>query len=366
VSRTLRKAPPAAGRAGEILAQLNGELRATVHAVNRLTPNIVEVVVKALRAARAFQPGQFYRLQNYETLAPRVEGTTLAMEGLALTGAQVDRERGLLSTIVLEMGGSSDLCALLQPGEPVILMGPTGSPTETPGAETVLLAGGGLGNAVLFSIGQALRAKGSRVVYAAGYKKMADRYKVEEIEAAADVVIWCCDEAPGFVPARPQDRAYVGNIVEAMAAFAEGRLGDAPLERGSLDRVIAIGSDGMMRAVAQARHTVLAPYLKEGHQALGSINSPMQCMMKEICAQCLQMHKDPVTGEESVVFSCFNQDQSLDRVDFSNLRARLSQNGVQEKLTKMWIDRCLRELGARAAPAACDQSSYSSLTKAHS
>ncbi len=57
-------------------------------------------------------------------------------------------------------------------------------------------------------------------------------------------------------------------------------------------------------------------------------------MMKEICAQCLQMHRDPVTGEETVVFSCFNQDQPLDHVDFGNLRARLSQNGVQEKLTK--------------------------------
>ena len=31
-------------------------------------PTIVEVVVRAPMAARAFQPGQFYRLQNYETL----------------------------------------------------------------------------------------------------------------------------------------------------------------------------------------------------------------------------------------------------------------------------------------------------------
>jgi len=48
-----------------------------------------------------------------------------------------------------------------------------------------------------------------------------------------------------------------------------------------------------------------------------------------------------------VVFSCFNQDQSLDHVDWGNLRTRLSQNGVQEKLTKLWIDRCLRQIGAR-------------------
>jgi hypothetical protein len=48
-----------------------------------------------------------------------------------------------------------------------------------------------------------------------------------------------------------------------------------------------------------------------------------------------------------VVFSCFNQDQQMDHVDFASLRTRLSQNGVQEKLTKQWIDRCLRKMGAR-------------------
>jgi len=47
------------------------------------------------------------------------------------------------------------------------------------------------------------------------------------------------------------------------------------------------------------------------------------------------------------VFSCSNQDQDLDRVDFANLRGRLIQNGVQEKLTKLWIDRSLRQLELR-------------------
>ena len=73
---------------------------------------------------------------------------------------------------------------------------------------------GGLGNAVLFSIGQAFRGLGSKVLYFAGYKKRIDRYKVEEIEAAADVVVWCCDEGPAFTPGRPQDSSFVGNIVE--------------------------------------------------------------------------------------------------------------------------------------------------------
>jgi NADPH-dependent glutamate synthase beta subunit-like oxidoreductase/NAD(P)H-flavin reductase len=348
VSRVLSRLKPTAISGSDLAAAMNDGLRARIHEVVRLTPTIVEVVVKAPFAAQAFLPGQFYRLQNFEALAPRFGGTTLAMEGLALTGAWTDAKAGLVSTIVLEMGGSSDLCAMLQPGEPVVLMGPTGAPTETPKGETAALVGGGLGNAVLFSIGQRLRAEGGKVVYFAGYKKLIDRYKVDQIEAAADVVIWCSDEAPGFEPTRPQDKRFVGNIVEAMASYARGELGEVTIPLADCDRIVAIGSDRMMAAVASARHAVLKTFLKPSHCGVGSINSPMQCMMKEICAQCLQPHKDPVTGKTTVVFSCFNQDQDLDHVDWKGLNDRLNQNGVQEKLTKLWIDRCLKQMNLRA------------------
>jgi NADPH-dependent glutamate synthase beta subunit-like oxidoreductase/NAD(P)H-flavin reductase len=347
LTRTMEKLAPAQKKPADILAEANSNWRAKVVRVDRLTPTIVEVVVEAPAAARNFEPGQFYRLQNYEARSQKVDGTLLTMEGLALTGAWVDKDKGLLSLITLEMGGSSDLCALLKPGEPVIVMGPTGTPTEIEPGETVVLAGGGLGNAVLFSIGQAFRRAGSKVLYFAGYKKVSDRYKVEEIEAAADVVVWCCDEAPGFAPGRPQDKSTVDNIVETMRKYASGELGDRPIPFDAADRIIAIGSDGMMNAVRLARHGVLKPFMKAHHRALGSINSPMQCMMKEICAQCLQLHRDPETGKETVVFSCFNQDQELDRVDFGNLRQRLRQNGTQEKIGAQWIDRSLRKIGAR-------------------
>jgi NADPH-dependent glutamate synthase beta subunit-like oxidoreductase/NAD(P)H-flavin reductase len=349
VSRTLAKRKPEAPAPQQLLATLDDELRPRVHAVVQLAPKIVEVIVRAPRAARAFRPGQFYRLQNYESYAPKTGDTLLTMEGLALTGATVDREKGLLSTIVLEMGGSSDLCSILEPGEPVVLMGPTGTPTETPAGENVVLVGGGLGNAVLLSIATTLRERGSKVLYFAGYKKPEDRYKVREIEAGADCVVWCCDTAPGFTPSRPQDKVFVGNIVEAMLAYNSGALGDQPIALNSADRLIVIGSDGMMNAVARARETSLKAHLKPGHHAIASINSPMQCMMKEICAQCLQVQKDPATGEEVVVFSCFNQDQGLDRVDFGSLRQRLTQNSLEEKLTALWIDRCLKQLGMRQA-----------------
>jgi NADPH-dependent glutamate synthase beta subunit-like oxidoreductase/NAD(P)H-flavin reductase len=321
-----------------LVAKLDDGLLATVHEVNRLTPTIVEVVVRAPFAARHFEPGQFFRLQNFEALAPQLDGAALAMEGIALTGASADPASGLLSVIVLEMGGSSRLCAMLKPGEAVVLMGPTGAPTDIPRDETVLLAGGGLGNAVLFSIAKALKQNGCRVVYFAGYKKPSDVFKRDEIEAGTDQVIWSVDTGDPIEPRRPQDLAFVGNIVQAMLWYAsEPRQFDLK----DAERILAIGSDGMMRAVKEARHVVLAPYLNPRHTGIGSINSPMQCMMKQVCAQCLQRHVDPVTGKESFIFSCFNQDQELDHVDFANLRARLRQNTVLEKLTNLWLTRAL-------------------------
>ena len=147
---------------------------------------------------------------------------------------------------------------------------------------------------MLFSIGAAFRARGSRVLYFAGYKLVQDRYKVDEIEHAADCVVWCCDEAPD----RPQDRAFVGNIVEAIEAYGRGALGPSrsplggrPHHRDRLGR-----HDGRCRRSPPGG-------IERSPPAIASINSPTQCMMKEICTKCLQRRRDPVTGTETVVFS---------------------------------------------------------------
>jgi NADPH-dependent glutamate synthase beta subunit-like oxidoreductase/NAD(P)H-flavin reductase len=308
--------------------KLDNELLSFVDSVNILTANIVEIVIRSPQAARLFQPGQFYRLQNYS------DSSILAMEPIALTGAWSDPDNGLLGLIVLEMGGSSDLCRYLKKGEAVVLMGPTGSPTEIPKNENVMLVGGGLGNAVLFSIGKAMRNNGCDVLYFAGYKKLSDVYKVDKIEDAADQLVWCCDEGVLKIN-RPHDLSFHSNIVEAIKLYGISN----PERLKNIDRIIVIGSDKMMKAVAFARHNSLKEFFKTSHVAIGSINSPMQCMMKEICGQCLQRNINPVTGEENYVFSCFNQDQNLDCVDFENLSARLGQNSAQEKITSKWISK---------------------------
>jgi NADPH-dependent glutamate synthase beta subunit-like oxidoreductase/NAD(P)H-flavin reductase len=333
IDKFIRKTP--AELQDNFLDKINYQFKAYIESVAYLAPAIIEVIVKAPMAVNNFQAGQFYRLQNFDCNAHFVNNTKLLMEGIALTGAWVDKEKGLISLIVLEMGGSSNLCAYLKCGEEVVLMGPTGTATEILKDKTIILVGGGLGNAVLFSIGKALRANGCKVIYFAGYRNIHDRYKTEEIEQAADKIIWCCDEGKLNIT-REGDKSIHGNIIDAMRTYKEG-LKDA-------SRMIVIGSDKMMQAVSYSVRNELKEQFANNLELVASINSPMQCMMKEICAQCLQKHIDPLTQKEYYVYSCYNQDQNADTVCFSNLNDRLKQNNVQEKLTALWIKKCLKIL----------------------
>ena len=305
----------------DIFKKLDECLISSIVKVVKLTSNVVEIIVKSPAAAANFKPGQFFKFQTYEVNALHAKGYNFPMEGIALTGADIKNET--ISLIVLELGVSSKLCNTIKSGTQVVLMGPVGMPTHIPYNETVILIGGGLGNAVLMSIGKQMRAQGCKVIYFAGYKKLTDRFKVTEIENAADTVIWCCDE--GFLSLnRESDKSFHGNMINAL----KGNL--AIIKKAH--RMIVIGSDKLMSAVAEWRKKS-----KIKCAGIASINSPMNCMMKEICAQCLQKH---IIGKKEIyIYSCANQDQNIDTTDFKHLEMRLQQNSLLEKTANAFYDK---------------------------
>ena len=97
-----------------------------------------------------------------------------------------------------------------------------------------------------------------------------------------------------------------------MDAYAEGRLGPPPIALQDADRIIAIGSDRMMAAVARARHDVLEPYLKPA-SFRDRLDQLADAMHDEGDLRAMPAAaRDPQTGRRRYVFSCFNQDQPLD------------------------------------------------------
>lgn len=339
ITKLLKKSQPTSqDSAKEFSTSLKDFFETKIIDIQEIAPKILEITLHAPFAAKAFRPGQFFRLQRFDTFSPKVTGTLFSMEGIALTGASACEKTKTLKLIVLEVGASTELCQFLQKGEAVSLMGPTGSPSDLPREKTVLLIGGGLGNAVLFSIGKALRENGCRVLYVAGYKSFKERFKAEEIENAADIVLWCTEDTQDkkLFSKRNQDLIFKGRVTEALYAYDKGTLGEPPIPLREIQHILTVGSAGMMEAVAWMRQNALSASFAEDHKAYGSINSPMQCMMKEICARCLQRHQDPMTGLETIVFSCVSQDQPLDDVDFSCLKARLEQDHLTEDMARQW------------------------------
>jgi NAD(P)H-flavin reductase len=291
-------------------------------------------------AAKRFKAGQFFRLQNFETQSALVDGTRLQTEALAMTGARVDPATGMVSLMVIERGASSRLVAGLKPGEPVALMGPTGVRATIPdGGETILFVGGRHGAAHVQSTGKALRDKGNRVLFVGCFDSAQDVFCQDEIEAAADSVLWITAGGAPVKPRRPQDRAVTAPVLDAMVQYASGKLGDIPIKLEEVTRMQVVGSNRLVRLIRDGRKKELKPYLAKQPATTGSINTPMQCCLKGVCSQCLQWQIDPHTGKRTkAVFSCSWQDQPLDIVDLDNLDERLSQNRVQEHLTNQWLD----------------------------
>ena len=297
---------------------LLADLMATVVRVQHLSPQIHEIVIHAPAAARAFQPGQFFRLQNFADTAPMVEGNPLLMKGVALRGVWRDIEKGWLGFVVQEAGPSTRVAAQLQAGEKVSLMGPVGQLIDISERQNVMLMGEDLGTTALLSVARALADRHNLVTYIASYTSMGDVIYRTQLEVVADQIIWCAPHL-NIDPKRIQDLYFQGTSVDALIWSADQKL----IDLSSVDRFMVAGSNVMMAAFQKARSGVLKPYLKPNHEAIALLNTPMQCMMQGICGRCIQRSLDPDTGQEQLIFACIQSHQRMETIDFEIMSQRL-------------------------------------------
>jgi NADPH-dependent glutamate synthase beta subunit-like oxidoreductase/NAD(P)H-flavin reductase len=277
------------------------DLQSSIHKINIISDDITEIIVHSKTCSSNFKPGQFFRLQNFSN---KIEKTS---EPLALTGYSVDQEKNLISFIIQKVGASSAICSDLKEGDNIILMGPAGEPTKIVSNQNILLVGGGIGNALLVPIASALKENGCSLTLVSGYRKHSDLIFADRIESVADNIIRSFEE----------DIDNPGTIIDAlMGAKTHGIL-------ENIDHIYCNGSDIMMNVVLENKK-LLFPNAKITY----SINSPMQCMMKGICGQCIQKTNDA----KGYIFSCACQDIDADNIDLKSLHNRLSQNSLFEKI----------------------------------
>ncbi len=306
-------------------------------AVTRCAENAVELVIHAPMAAKRFKPGQIYRLQNYERLAPVVAGTRLQTETLAITGSKVDPDQGTVTLIVLERGASSRLAATFKPGEPIALMGPSGTAAHVPHNQTLLVVADRIGATGMRALGPALHAAGNKVLFFMSFRNPGEVFCREEFEQCCDEIVWVSLNGE-IKPGRAQDKNFTGDVRDALKAYTNGKLG-GNFKFEDLDRLYFMGGGCLVQRLRELRHGGLKNRLAKNPPATGSVYSSMQCMLKGVCSQCLQWQVDPATGKRTkAVFACSWQDQPIDMPDYNSLQERLAQNRLSEHLTNLWLE----------------------------
>ena len=291
--------------------------------INRLSNHVVEIVVSAPLLALNTKIGQIFRLQNYAQFAKEISDQKLMMEGIAITALSIDDKMGIITGIVVETGGSTSLIKNFKKDEPCIFMGPSGKPTEIPKNETVIIIGGGRGNQPLTALAEAFSTNGCKVIFFAGYRKNDFIVNYERMKKSCAELIIAIEEDLA------NDGFFQGTVIDAIKNYFNKN----PLK---IDRIFVIGNDQLMHEIARLRHEKIIDAFALAKYAIASLNAPMQCMMKGVCAQCLQK-KTNQEGEVEYFYSCANQDQNMDQLDFEHLHGRCQQNSLLEKANRLWL-----------------------------
>ncbi len=295
---------------------LNEGLKAKVHSIKEISSDLIDLVIKSPFAARNYRPGQIFRLQNFAYSSDKV------LKPLALSPYEVNKERGLIHFVISKIGRSTRLCSNLKAEEEVILMGPTGSWTNNPKSQTVILIGQGIRNMALLPIAREIKNQGLRVIFFAIYQKSTDIFHIDKIEKIADethILVMFPDVNDKHT--KKDNNLNVKITNELINKIKLSNLSTIP------DVICYVTSEMLLEIKKYSQE------LFSNNNFICNILTPMQCMMKGICGQCVQKIND----NKGYIFSCSCQEYEIKNFDPTIMARRLKQNSLLEKITNTQI-----------------------------
>lgn len=317
-------------------------LTVTIESVKLDNPAVAEVWVKAPFVARNFKPGQFFRLQTYEVDGQIVDDTRLQIP--LFTASGTGSKDDAIRLMVFQWGVAPRLVSRLKKGDRLVLAGPTGAPTDIPTNKNILIMAGRWGTAIMLDLAPVLREAGNKITYIATLGQASEMDKMDELEASTDQIVWCVQKGEKVTARRAQDSSVVAtDMIELLHELDK----DGVVDLSSIDRMLALGSTSLLKGLQKelSEGGRLTPIFKADVEVMGTVGSPMQCMMKGVCGQCLQWQIDPITKKRTkAVFTCAGQDQNVKEIDLDNLTARTSQNRLLDVLNVAWFDNILKKI----------------------
>lgn len=273
----------------------------------------------------------------------------LKTKNVPMTLLDIDYSKNYLHFMILNQGFSTNFINShlgKQLNMPCFLMGPSGGDWKFRSATKNLLLASDRGNQSIVSIAKSLKEKKGENTILFNFQPYQTLQDVMAIlEFAKEVIICNYDEVSygnDFVTELQNKNVdidisfYRNNVASYLKEIAQNSdvIRAKMLEIGY---VFAIGNQDFLWEISQIYRAGLKNILATDHLAIANINAPMQCMMKGICATCLQRRKTS-NGEWEYFYSCASQDQSLADFDFRQLKWRCEQNSLLAKVNQLALD----------------------------
>ena len=247
-----------------------------------LAPGIKLLEVKTPEIAAKIKPGQFIILRINQ------QG-----ERIPLTVVDTHPDKGSLDIIYQEIGKSTRALGCLKKGDFLLdLLGPLGTPGKIEKYGTIVLMGGGVGIATLFSYMKAFKQAGNKIISVLGARSRELLFLEDQTKKLSDELYITTDDGSYG------KKGFVTDILKDL------------LKRGEkIDLILAVGPLVMMKAVAQ---------ITKAHNILTWVS--LNAIMLDgtgMCGTCR------VTVGKEVKFSCVDGPEfEADKVDFDELIMR--------------------------------------------
>jgi ferredoxin--NADP+ reductase len=278
-----------------------------------LAPKTHYIKVDAPLVASHAKAGQFVIVRVHQT-----------GERVPFTIADIDTEAGTITLVVQEVGKTSmEVGALKQGDEIRDLLGPLGTASEVEKFGTVVLMGGGFGNAAIHLLGKALKKEGNKIITIIGARNKELLIMENELAKVSDELIIMTDDG---------SYGRQGLVTQPLKEM---------LESGKeINRVVAVGPIPMMRAVGETTR----PF---GVKTIVSLN-PIMVDGTGMCGGC----RVTIAGETH--FACTDGPEfDAHQVDFNELvkRTRMYKPQEQHALEECRLNKKINELSKEAAKA---------------
>lgn len=315
ITKQLQSKPTRSAKNFEQFAKdMQADLSATIFAKKILGKDYLEITIKAPLAVKNYKVGQVYRLQNINKPA------SLSVEPIALSPFKVEQKEGLVSFVIKNVGNSTKLCSDLEPSQPVILMGPSGSEVEIPDTKNLILIGRDIRNLALLPLAVLAKEKGIKVSFIAHYGANDMVLHQALLEQVSDKIIFS-----GSVPDSLKPRAQDEVIEFSSAADSVKYAVKNDLISLKEAAIFCYLNNQDLTEMQELNKNLLA-----GQKIMANLAVPMQCMMKGICGQCIVSVKD----SHGYLFACACQNLTLQNFAPEINEKRLKVNSLLEKIQR--------------------------------